>query len=194
MKLTDWLAGIVFLGAAGVAQAGSLDLNLSGDALYAGFATAAGNTGLEVDASILHHEEEGLPDRDIGALGVHLVDDAAQGATPFRVGVGAKLFFVDATVADGGALGIGGHVRYTLPQYNRFAIGGHAYFAPDVSSFGDTTRYLQYGVRAEYEILRQANVYLGYRRVRAEFDYGGVAGQETLTLDSGVHFGFRIFF
>lgn len=178
---------------AGTARAGSLDLNLGSDAFYGAYATAATNSGLEFDVSYLHHEEDNEPDRDIAGLGLHLVDDAAQGETPFRVGVGARLFYLDATVADGGALAIGGHLRYSIPQYNRFAIGGHAYFAPDVTSFGDAEKYVQFGITAEYEILRQANVYLGYRRARAEYNFG-LAGSDEVTMDSGVHFGFRLFF
>ncbi|HET9679110.1 MAG TPA: YfaZ family outer membrane protein, partial [Gammaproteobacteria bacterium] len=146
--------------------------------------------------------EDGEPDRNIAGLGFHLVADAAQGTTPFKVGIGAKLFFIDATVADGGALAVGGHARYTLPAFNRFAIAGQVYYAPDVTTFGDTTKYMQFGVRMEYEILRQANVFLGYRRARAEFDFedamagtpGALAGQQDVTLNSGVHFGFSILF
>lgn len=175
--------------AMGTASAGSLDLNLSDDAVRLAFATPLAS-GLEADINFLHSEEDNRPDHDVASLGLHLVDDAAQGRTPFRVGVGAKVLFVDVNVADGGALAIGGHMRYTLPNYNRFAIGGDIYFAPDVTSFGDTEKYLEYTVRGEYEILRQANVYLGYRRIRAEFtDFS-----DDLTVDSGIHFGLRIAF
>lgn len=183
----------------GATQASSLDLNLSDDAVFARFATPINNTGLEADVSFLHHEEDGEPDRNIAAVGFHLVADAAQGVTPFQVGIGAKLFFLDATVVEGGALGVGGHVRYTFPSYNRFAIAGNLYYAPDITSFGDTTKYLQFGIRAEYEILRQANVYLGYRRATAEFDFTdagtpGLPGEDDVTLTDGVFFGFSILF
>lgn len=180
----------LLLSSSSLAMGGTLDLNLSGDAVRLDFATPMSASGLEADVSFLHHEEDNGVDADIAGLGLHLVDDAAQNVNPFRVGIGAKLFFMDTEVLDGGALGVGGFFRWTLPQYNRFALGGSVHFAPDVVSFGDAETFLAYTVRGEYEILRQANVYIGYRRVRAEFT--GVP--DKVTLDSGVHFGIRITF
>lgn len=181
---------VVLLSASSLATGGALDLNLSGDAVRLQFATPLSANGLETDVSFMHHEEDGQPDADVAGLGLHLVDDAAQNANPFRVGIGAKLFFLDATVADGGALGVGGFFRWTVPGYNRFALGGSVHFAPDVVSFGDTETFLAYSIRGEYEILRQANVYLGYRRVQADF----TGFPDKVTLDSGIHFGLHITF
>jgi len=190
MNTCRFALSVLLLSGSSLAMGGALDLNLSGDAVRLDFATPLSAGGLEADVSFLHHEEDGQPDADIAGLGLHLVDDAAQNVNPFRVGVGAKLFFMDTEVLDGGALGVGGFFRWTLPQYNRFALGGSVHFAPDVVSFGDAETFLAYTLRGEYEILRQANVYIGYRRVRAEF--ADVPGR--VTLDSGIHFGLRITF
>lgn len=183
------LLAILLLGAAGPALAGSAELNLSSDAVKAAFASSLTRSGLQFDASYLHNEDKKPQDHDVAALGLHLVDDAQQGKTPFTVGIGAKLFMVDVTAADGGALGVGGFFRYTLPSYNRFGIGGDLYYAPKVVSFGGQERYSEAAVRLEYEILRNANVYLGYRRIRADFDT-----TNPITVDNGLHFGLRIDF
>lgn len=179
------LYGLALLAATGAARASSLDLNLSGDAARLGFASTVTKTGLEADFGYLYHED----DREVAALGLHLVDDAAQGGDPFRVGLGARAVFVDAGTLSGGALAVGGHFRYIVPRYNRFGIGGAVYYAPDVVSFGDQQKYLELMLRGEYQVLRRASAYVGFRGVRAQFD-----GTRTRSLDSGLHAGLYIEF
>jgi hypothetical protein len=179
------IAALALLGT--TAWAGSLDLNLSGSAARIEYAQAVTPSGLEGDVSYMHNQDEG----DVAGIGLHLVDLANSGSDPLQVGVGGRLFFINpkGPNSNGTALGVGGFVRYTLPQYNRVALSGHAYFAPSIVSFGDADRFFEYAFRVEYNVLRQANVYVGYRHVSADF-----AGLPTLTMDTGLHVGLRITF
>ncbi len=128
---------------------------------------------------------------DVAGFGVHLVDFATTGSDPLQVGVGGRFFFInpDGPGGNGTALGVGGFARYTLPEYNRIALSGHAYFAPNIVAFGNADRFFEYAFRVEYNILRQANVYVGYRHVSTDF-----SGGPTLTMDTGLHVGLRITF
>jgi hypothetical protein len=95
----------------------------------------------------------------------------------------------DPSTFDGTVLAVGGFARYTLPNANRYNVGGYGYFAPDVTSFGDQTEYYELGVRLGYSVLRDGDVYLGLRRIQAKYE-----GFGKFTFDSGLHAGFEIRF
>lgn len=177
--------------AAGTAQAGNLDVNLAANAAAVDFTTQLTDSGLEGDLSYLHHTDA----VDIAAVGLDLVGNASPVGSPLIFGIGGKLFFVDPkdpNTSTGSAVDLGAHFRYTWPDYNRFGIGGQLYYAPGIVSFQNLDHYLQFGVRAEYEVLRNADVYLGYRYISAAFKNGSQSG--TLTLDSSFVVGMSLTF
>ena len=179
----------VLLSAIGSAHADSLELNLNNDAVRLTFSWDARDDKLTFDAGWLHHQDTG----NVAHAGLHLVDFAASGPSAPEVGIGGRLFYIDADTgpssAQGGALGLGGFFRYSFPQANRFGIRGHLYFAPDVVAFGDTERYMEAALGVSYNVLRDADVYIGYRYVKAEF-----SDTPDLTLDTGLHVGLRLSF
>jgi len=167
------------------ASAGDLDFDLSNSAARFDFRFPVTQTGLHADVGILHHEDDG----DMIFGGLQLVGDAGGGAEAFTVGLGVRAVTLDANGVDGSAVAIGGFFDYVQPDYNRFAFGGYAYIAPAVTSFGDMERYLEYGLRVEYRVMKQASLYLGYRDVSADF-IGGVEA----TIDQGLHAGISLEF
>lgn len=164
--------------------ADKLDLNLSDEAFLVRFVNQS-LAGTEVDYGLLHQED----DVYIGSLGLHVVDNAGTQESPFQVGLGGRLEFIETDPASGGVLAIGAFGRYNLSSANRFALAGSVHFAPGVTSFGDVEQYVEYAVRAEYEVLRNASLYLGYREIEADFDIA-----DDVELDDGVHFGMRFNF
>lgn len=184
------IAGLVLAlagGLDGAASAASLDLSLANKAARIAYALPLTDTGLHGDFAVLHHEDDG----DLFSAGLHLVDDAAGGTEPFKVGIGARLYAVDASAGPSGtALGIGGWGRYVVPQYNRFAVGGSLHIAPSVTSFGDASRLLELSLRGEYRILRRASVAIGWRRVELDFE----GGPSDVKVDDGLHLGIGIEF
>lgn len=166
------------------AQSSELDFNLSDEAFALSFAQAQSG-GMQVDYGLLHQED----DINIATLGLHLVDNAASADAPFQVGLGGRLGYIDTDGPSGGMLAIGAWGRYNFPGANRFALAADVHFAPGVTSFGDVDNYLSYSVRGEYEVLRNGSLYLGYRRVEADFDVA-----DNVDLDKGLHFGMRFTF
>jgi len=166
------------------AQAAKLDFNLSDEAFLIRYAPDA-NRGMQLDYGLLHQEDEIY----IGSLGLHLVDNAATESAPVQVGLGGRLQLIDTEGPSGGAISVGAWGRYSFPGANRFAIAGNVYFAPDVTSFGDVENFLEYGVRGEYEVLRNGSLYLGYRKIEADFDV-----VDNADLDKGLHFGMQFTF
>ncbi len=173
--------------AASAAQSANLDFNLATNAAAVDYTANLTDTGLEGDLSYLHHTDK----VDIAAAGVDLTGNASPVGSPLIFGVGGKLFYIDpkGTGSSGSALGIGAHFRYTWPDYNRFVLGGELYYAPNIVSFQNVDHYMQVSVRAGYEVLRNADVYIGYRHVSASFD--GSAG---VTLDSSFVLGMNLTF
>lgn len=166
----------------------TLDLNLSDDAAEFKYATPTATDKLELQVGWLHEEQNG----DLAHVGLHMVDDALPGSDRLDIGIGGRLFAMEVagdTAPDGAGLAVGGYFRYTFPRMDRLGVGGELYYAPSVVSSGDLESHAQWAVRGEYQILRQANVYLGYRRVRPEFEDGG-----SVTFESGLHVGLRLDF
>ncbi len=168
------------------ASAADLELNVSDEAFELRYAAAPSSAGAQVDYGILHQED----DVYIGHLGLHLVDNAGTQRKPVRVGLGGRLVFVETDPASGAALAIGAWARFNIPGADRFAVSGSIYAAPEVTSFADMEKFMQFSIRGEYEVLRNASIYLGYRRVRADFD----VTSRSVTLDKGLHLGMKFNF
>jgi hypothetical protein len=168
-------------------QAAELDLNLNDDAAKLSYAADVSDRNLRVDGGVLHHQDRG----DVLHIGLNLIGDASPGANPVTGGLGGRLIYADADLNNRDAvyLGIGGFLRYTLPTYDRFSVYGHLYYAPDVLAFGDGDRYQEAEARVSYNVLRQADLYLGVRYSNARFDNAG-----SQTIDNGLHIGIQLRF
>ena len=190
MTLNKWLSGLIctllVLACAGT-HAAELDLNLNDDAARLSYAWDVSPRNLRVDAGWLHHQDRG----DVINIGLHLTGEASGGSNPLVGGLGGKVFIInpDGTNLDATVLGVGGFIRYTLPTYDRFNVYAHAYFAPDVLSFGDGDRYQEVEARIGYNVLREADVYLGVRYSNIEFEPFG-----DVTMDNGLHAGIQLRF
>lgn len=174
--------------ASGQTAGKALDINLNSDSVRLGFSWRLGNPNYLADVGWLYAEDDG----DVIHASFHLVDAAAGPDTPLQAGLGLRLVHTrtDPSVADGTAVALGGFARYTLPKANRFNVGAYVYYAPDITSFGDKKEYFEIGARAGYNVIRDADVYIGLRQIEAK--YGGSSGR--YTYDSGLHIGFEFRF
>jgi len=171
----------------GVGLAGELDINLNDDAARLSYAWPIRDDKLSLDAGLLTHQDRG----EMVHFGLHLVDWASGGSNPLQGGLGGKLFYAntDSIFDDELVAGLGGFLRYTIPQYNRFSVSGQAYYAPDVLSFGDSEQFFEVEARVSYNVLREADIYLGARYINIEFEGGA-----DFTLDNGLHAGIQLRF
>ncbi len=165
----------------------ALDVNLNDDAVRLSFSWRLGDPKYLAEVGWLHNQDRG----DVIHGSFHLVDAASSAGTALQAGLGVRLVHTrtDPSVFDGTALALGGFARYTFPNANRYSIAGYGYFAPDITSFGDQTEYYEIGVRFGYSVLRDGDVYLGLRRIRAEYE-----DSTGFKFDSGLHAGFEIRF
>jgi hypothetical protein len=167
--------------------ANELDLNVTNKAVRVTIGSELTNNML-IDGSLYYHEDRG----NIFGAGFHVTGAATGGRNPLQAGLGGRLLRIDSKVrgrGDGFAVPLGGFVNYTLPEYDRFVVGGSLYYAPDVLSFSDVTKYWEYNAWAGYMVLRQGLVYLGLRSIKADFE-----DSPRVTFDTGIHFGLRLRF
>jgi len=186
--LKRYLPLLVMLMVSGPAAAvNGLDLNVNDKAARIALHFDLSNN-LVVDTSWLYHQDKG----NVVGAGLHLTGAATGGRNPLQAGLGGRLVVASSSVGaedDGAALPIGGFVNYTLPDYDRFMVGGSVYYAPDVLSFGDMTKYREYNAWAGYSVLRQGQIYLGLRGIKGDFK-----DSPSVSFDTGVHFGVRLRF
>lgn len=89
----------------------------------------------------------------------------------------------------GGAIAVGGNLRYVFPSSTPFAILVEAFWAPRVTSFSDFEGLLEYRAAFELEVTPSARAYVGYRKLEVELDSG-----LEVVLDDNVHIGVRFAF
>jgi len=188
-SLAILVSGVLF-GAAtisGTSSAASLDLNLSNESAQIRFAAVTGGTTVgrtEASIGFLYTED----DVYILDLGLLVVDVAGSKSPGLEIGVGPKLYFGDANKGEAIAIGLGGRLRYKFQALQRLNLGLEGYYAPDIVAFADADNMYEVEFRTGYEILPTADIYVGYRRIRAEFDKGDE------TLDESIMFGFKMSF
>lgn len=178
---------LAMLACSTTALANEIDLNVNNDAVRITGGMGLSNN-LLLDGTWFHHQDRG----DVYGVGFHLTGAATGGRNPLKAGLGGRLLRIDSDAKgrdSGQAIPIGGFVNYTLPDYDRFVVGGSLYYAPDVMTFSDVTKYWEYNAWAGYSVLREGQIYLGVRGIYANFDKS-----PNVTMDTGLHVGLRLKF
>lgn len=159
------MLAISLLSVTSIAVADTLDIGLSNSTAqfkYGVPSTLAGKS--EIYAELMYNDQNSV----LGGVGLLVANDELN-APGLTIGIGAKA--VAATVKylpsrqNASAVALGAQVRYELPAERRVAFAGEAYFAPKIITFGDADQYQQVGVRAEFSIAPEIQVWAGYRKI-----------------------------
>lgn len=170
------------------AWADAIDINLGDNSAQLQYSSAMGRDSLgksEFHMGFIYTDQDNL----FGDAGILVKNEVGSGLPGVTVGVGIKGLMATSDSQEAVALALGGQVRFSPPSASRFGIAGQFYFAPDIVTFGDADRFIETGVRLEYEILPQAVAYLGYRKIK----FGLETAPDTV-LDEGAHVGVKITF
>jgi hypothetical protein len=91
---------------------------------------------------------------------------------PLTFGVGVKGYLgqLDDPDADVFAFAVGGEVRYTIPGTMPMAVYARAFYAPNITSFGDAEEVMDYQVGYQIEVLPQTTAFVGVRHFEIETD------------------------
>lgn len=103
------------------------------------------------------------------------------------VELGAKGIMMSTDEGDGSAIAFGGlgGLRFT----DQFTVEGELHFTPQILAFGDTENYLQWVVRANFEVMPTAHFFVEYNNTVIEYEK---KSDETITSD--VLFGMKWLF
>lgn len=180
------LAPLATLLAVGAVNAHTLDLAINDDAVGFDFTTQIPKSELNLGAGLLHHQD--LGDAFYGSL---FVADNVNKQSGILAGIGARYYFIDADEIDqdGTALGIGGFMNWDVPGVPNLSLRGDLYYAPDVLSFGEVEKFVDFSGRVQYRLIEQAWVYLGYRRARVSPEEGN-----NQNIDEGAMIGVMVWF
>ena len=186
------LAGLLLALGAGAARAETIDMDLSSRAFNGSFAGPLTSIfprlsglyefgGLVGEVDTTNYRE--------GHIGFLATGDAGAEKANVTAGLGARVTLIDVEQVTGGALALGGMFEARLPAFNRIGARVSLYGAPKASSFGDLDSYLEYTIDGDYQVLRNASIYGGYRGLKI-----GVQDAGSATVDTGYHLGLRLSF
>lgn len=124
----------------------------------------------------------------MGHFGLMVRNDTLD--NPVVISVGARAYLGDVGHKAGqvrakfAAIALGGEILVIPNNLGGLGFGADYYLAPGVVTYMDGDSFREYGVRLNYEITRQADVSLGYRKIRLDLNNGN-----SQTIDSSVYFG-----
>jgi hypothetical protein len=185
MKFTAVVAAALLLCTGAIAD--ELDLSFNSDAIRAIYTRDFQSNELTWDAGIIHHTDNGY----VVTGSLFISGLASDGNSPLQAGLGARTGLVDGDDSGqtGVPLAVGGYLKYTLPNFDRISIRADGWYAPDVLSIKDLDKYEDYTIRVAYNLLRNADVYVGARYVKAEFD-----NDSEQHFDTGMNIGMNLRF
>jgi hypothetical protein len=191
--LLSRIVALSLLIASTTVMADSIDITLRDTSAQFQYRTSMGRDALgktEFHVGALYVNKHNM----MSDFGLLVKDELGGNAPGFSVGVGLKGLAAQVTGKNlvennVSALALGGLVRYSPPEAHRLGIVGQVYFSPNIVTFGNADRYVESGVRMEFEVIPQAVVYLGYRRIGF-----GIKAQPYAILDEGANLGVRISF
>jgi len=171
------------------ALADSVDINLRDSSAQFQYGASMGRDTLgrsEIHLGFLYTNNNNT----LGEMGLTVKDEVGSSTSGVTVGVGIKALVAKVPNNKGAtALAIGGVVRFAPFSDTRFGMGGSVFLSPNIVTFGDAERISETGLKMDYEVIPQAVVYLGYRRIKL-----GIKFAPDAILDEGAHIGVRISF
>lgn len=192
MKRVQGVVGVVAMLMAGSAQAEIVDLSLGDNsvraALYGPLSRMVDDTKGQYDVGVIVRpkREDDLFVAHVGAL---VTGDAGAQQFDLAAGLGVRGVYIGRDHDSGGAVALGGQAEARYPGYERFGLSVYGYYAPEILSFGEFDQYYEIGTALDYQVIKNASIYVGYRNVNLELENGG-----EITADNGLHGGFRLSF
>lgn len=189
--LTVFSTALLLAAATGPLAARSLEANLSNDTVQVELDTQIpNNPSLYINASLLYTEEHKNNSALVGTVGFQGVE--TDNAT-YRAAVGGRAYFYDYGSLSGTAVAFGGLFYHTIPGAQRLSAGGYGWYAPKVTSFGDTEQIYELGGRVAFRVIQNTDIFAGYRYLKVKNNkYGNNSFNKAL--EKGLHVGFRLNF
>jgi len=150
-----------------------IDINLKQDSARFSYITLIGGSTFgrtEMTTGILYNEDGNI----VANIDLQVIDVAGSKTPGLELGVGPRFYYLkhDDTDSSGAAIALGGQLRYKLPSLQRLSLIANLFYAPSITTTLDAENLHEFGMGVSYELLPTANIYLKYRRIRADFTKG----------------------
>lgn len=199
MHFKPFVATLLLAAAASTAQAETADINFSSESVRLALAgpLSRAKTGLagQYDAGVIY-KQRGDNRNDIrdgrltlGHIGALATGDAGAKGLKLAAGLGGRVILADREDSAGGALALGGQFDVRMPGFERLGLSGYGYLAPTIVTFGEVGQYHEYALDLDFQIVRSASAYVGFRKVFLKTEDGGKGDA-----DSEGHLGLRVNF
>ncbi|MDY6841309.1 MAG: YfaZ family outer membrane protein, partial [Pseudomonadota bacterium] len=164
-----------------------MDLSLTSNSVKGQVNFLGPNDDVQLGGGYTYHEGS----RHIANVDFHAQGRTAIGNLPTTAGLGLRGIGWDDDSLDGGAAGLGGFATVNIPDVPGLSFTGALHYAPSILSFGDSDDMTNLELRGSYRVIRNAEVFAGYRYLNTELDSprGG-----DVNLDEGIMAGMKIFF
>ena len=145
---------------------------------------------VELETGLLFNED----DNYLLNLGMMLRNDNLD--SPIILTLGGRTYFASANDVEThtnyklAALALGFEVLFIPDNLGGLGIGIHYYYAPDILTGGDAKGLTEIGLRLDYQLTPQSNVFAGYQRIQADIKDKDL----NLDIEKGFVLGFGIRF
>lgn len=172
------------------AFATDVDISLTNDSAKGQVNFFETTSDMQLGAGYTYHEGK----LHIGNVDFHAQGRTALGNLPTTAGLGFRAIAWDIDNQSdnsdgGGAVGLGGFATVNIPDVPGLSFTGGLHYAPSILSFGDSEDMTSLELRASYRVIRNAEVFGGYRYLNTDLE-----NLRDIHLDEGVIAGMKLFF
>ncbi|GAA3925866.1 YfaZ family outer membrane protein [Litoribacillus peritrichatus] len=180
----SFITGLAALGFSGSLLASGFEFNLSDDSVYGKY-TSTDELPVQFGAGYLYHEGG----RNLFNLDLHAQNTSSFQGQRVHTGIGFKTIGYKEHGVDGLGVGLGGFGEMELSQVPGLSLSASGHYAPSILTFSDTDNFTWLEAAANYQVMPNADVQVGYRYVEAGFDH-----TKDRSVESTGFLGFRFHF
>ena len=166
--------------------ASEVDLRINDEAIHANYAV----TNEKMMFGLGYFYKNANSSINILNTDLHAKGQTAIGNLPMTVGIGFQGNFFKEEDFKGSTIGLGGSIRVNIPEAVGLSIESAAHYAPEVLSFSDANEFRRFRIQANYHIIQNADISLGYHYLNV----GSEDGNSNHTLESGLFLGMKLKF
>mgnify|MGYP000031650454 FL=1 len=166
--------------------ANELDLRISDDSIHGNYAVT--NKKTMFGLGYFYKDE----DSSVNVINtdLHAIGQTAIANLPTTIGIGFQGNFLKTGDFKSSAIGVGGSIRVNIPEALGLSIETALHYAPEVLSFGDSDEFRRFRLQANYHIIENADISLGYHYLNVDSEEGNT----NKTLESGAFLGMKLKF
>jgi YfaZ precursor len=153
------------------------------------FIPGTGTQG-QIDGGFIYDGQHSGDSLKFGYIGALVTGDLGVIGTESTGGLGVRALVASRLNGSGAGLALGGEAGVRIPGFNRLGVSGYTYWAPGILLTEDFYHYFEFGADVDYEFIRNASVYAGYRKL----ELGATGSGDIGTADEGGHVGIRLKF